>query len=83
MLSDILYRKSFGQGLIAAIIYAEFFKESLLWCAGTSSLKGRKHELLLLRSLKNAQLDALKNLLKVSLHVLCLRKEVIFNNHFL
>lgn len=54
LLSDTVY-KSFGQGLNAAIIYAGFFKKSLLWCAGTSSLKGRKHELLLLRSLKNAQ----------------------------
>lgn len=51
-----------------------------LWCAATSSLEGRKHELLLPSSLKNVQLDALKNLPIVNSHVLCLGEGGIFNN---
>ena len=46
--------KLFGQGFIAANIYAGFCIKALLWCAATSSLKRRKHGLLGLKALENA-----------------------------
>lgn len=46
--------KLFGQGFIAANIFAGFCKRCLIRCAATSSLKRRKHELLLHKALENA-----------------------------
>lgn len=50
--TDTAY-KLFGQGFIAANIYAGFCKRSSLWCAATSSLKRKKWEILLLKALEN------------------------------